>query len=102
MRVAGVAGWMGTTPERWLTRAVSDATGITSSPGTSAASRASSAGTSTRSKDSLRASAAIGNTPRTWRTDPSSDNSPSASVPSSHSGRICPVAARAPSAMGKS
>ncbi len=100
--MAGVAGWIGTTPERWLTSAVSDATGITSSPGTNAASRASSTGTSTRSKDSCRASAAIGSTPRTWRTDPSSDSSPNANVRSRHPGRICPVAARAPSAIGRS
>jgi len=40
--------------------------------------------------------------PRTWRTDPSSESSPSDSVRSSHSGGIWPEAASVPSAIGRS
>ncbi len=80
LRLSAWAGESGLSPVRCRTSATTWSTGYTSKSGISAASRASQAGTNTLFNPRRRASAVIGSTPRTWRTEPSSESSPTIKV----------------------
>ena len=55
-----------------------------------------------RRKPAARAVAAIGSTPRAWRTAPSSDSSPMIMADSTESRGISPSSSSTPTAMGRS
>ena len=74
----------------------------TSIPSTTAASRALSAGSTSLRNPSPRARTAIGSTPRTGFSVPSSDSSPANIVPPSAPASTRPIAASIPTAIGRS
>jgi len=96
------SGGMGDAPWRCPTTCARVAAGWICSPSTSAASGALDCGTMSARVPRARAARAMGNSPVTGRRLPSSDSSPSRSTPSRRAGRSCPVAARIPTAMGRS
>ena len=71
-------------------------------PSTTAASAAFSAGSTTRRSPSERARTATGSTPRTGLSEPSSDSSPTNIVPATAPASMRPIAARIPTAIGRS
>ena len=99
---AGRAGSMRSPPFRKSTASRSVVAPIASIPSTTAASAAFAAGTRMRSSPSSLARTAMGSTPRTGRSVPSSDSSPTSIVPARRSGATRPMAARMPTAIGRS
>ena len=95
-------GSMGSSPVRWRTAAFRDSTGKMAMPSTQRSSLALAAGTRMRCTPRSTAAITIGSTPRTGRTVPSSDSSPSTQAPSQASGSITPRQVRMPRAMGRS
>ena len=85
-----------TTSSRWRAR-------CTARPGTRAASSALPGGKTRRGASwPWRSAAATASAPRTGRSSPDSDSSPAKAQPAKRVPSICPLAARMPSAMGKS
>jgi hypothetical protein len=72
----GLAAGRGSLPSRWLTQRCSEETPTTSSESTSAASAAFSSATARRRTPAARRQRAMGRTPVTGRTEPSSASSP--------------------------